>query len=188
MVHLSDPGEHVSGAWTCPAVSGSYVDESSQLVRLNGAEKIKTIITGCGVEASLYAYLLLWSSIYFFNLRLPPSSSLFSPRSLPTLPKNSPVCFFVSHSLTGFSPFSVSLLSSPLVCGWEATEAEWISSSCSRLLHVLRYDITSQMQHGGYYITHTHILQIYKVVFYITVRYKNIIVYSGAFLQVLNSI
>lgn len=93
MVHLSDPGEHVSGAWTCPAVSGSYVDESSQLVRLNGAEKIKTIITGCGVEASLYAYLLLWSSIYFFNLRLPPSSSLFSPRSLPTLPKNSRLLF-----------------------------------------------------------------------------------------------
>lgn len=113
MVHLSDPGEHVSGAWTCPAVSGSYVDESSQLVRLNGAEKIKTIITGCGAEAFLYAYLLLWSSIYFFNLWLPPSSSLFSPRSLPTLPKNSPVCFFVSHSLTDFSPFSVSLLSSP---------------------------------------------------------------------------
>lgn len=113
MVHLSDPGEHVSGAWTCPAVSGSYVDESSQLVRLNGAEKIKTIITGCGVEASLYAYLLLWSSSYFFNLRLPPHYSL--PGAFLHFPKT-PLFAFSSPTRSQVSLPSLSLSCHLLLC------------------------------------------------------------------------
>lgn len=158
MVHLSDPGEHVSGAWTCPAVSGSYVDESSQLVRLNGAEKIKTIITGCGAEAFLYAYLLLWSSIYFFNLWLPPSSSLFSPRSLPTLPKNSRLLFCLSLAHRFFSLLCLS----PVI---PISSCVWMRSHWSRmnLLFLLSAAARAQIWHhisdatrGLLHNTHTH--------------------------------
>lgn len=158
MVHLSDPGEHVSRAWTCPAVSGSYVDESSQLVRLNGAEKIKTIITVCGAVAFTYSSMPTYSSG-------PPSTSLISDFLLPphySLPgaflhfPKTPQFLSLAHRF--FSLLCLSLVIAISSCAW--MRSHW---SRMNLLFLLSAAARAQIWHhisdatwGLLHNTHTY--------------------------------
>lgn len=154
--------EHERRAWARSAACGSYLDESSQSGRLNGADKIYTI-----------THHKLWCvvSSMLISSSSPPSMSLIS--NFLHSPHSSPrgAVFHFSKTATRhrflFICFSLSFSCHPcpcLACGWifqrgrerplEQNEPP-LPALRPLWLHTLRCDITSQMPCRGNYTTHT---------------------------------